>query len=416
VRCSKIRTADLPLILRIALYLYSTLPKAMQKIKTRFQVFVITVILGLTIFGLSSLSYASAASYNNVQVFVQTKSSLPDYFIVSAFNMSGYMVASSQSYYPAASFELPNGQYIFAATAEQQYYSTTYYYPPTPVKATDLNSSLNSSGVMIPVVAQEPVVEYGYSLVQVANSTSITISTMNVTSLKTSRLAIKVAYANGTAAEGASVSASILGGNFWGYGDNVVMSNTTDADGVSTLIMPQAPVQVYAWSWLPVNLPNGPSSVQVVVGGEKVNVTVYWQPMSVGLAGSTVIVPPGAGASISLRVQQSDYWVMTNGVQGTATAGMGVGMTSASESGSIPAAVYQQSQGSQQGQSSQVVLPTTITSTVTYSNPRPTTSDSVSESSNSLLTGSALLVMIVAVLALAVAVLSILLVARTRRQ
>lgn len=388
----------------------------MQKIKIRSQVFVITVILGLTIFGLSSLSYANAASYNNVQVFVQTKSNLPDYFIVSAFNMSGYMVASSQSYYSAASFELPNGQYIFAATAEQQYYSTIYY-SPTPVKATDLNSSLNSSGLMIPIVAQEPVVEYGYSLVQVANSTSITISTMNATSLKTSMLTVKVAYANGTAAEGASVSASILGGNFWGYGDNVVMSNTTDADGVSTLIMPQAPVQVYAWSWLPVNLPNGPTSVQVVVGGEKVNVTVYWQPMSVGLAGSAIIVPPGAGASISLRVQQSNYWVTPYGVQGTATAtaAMGGGMTSASEAGSIPAAVYQQSQGIQQGQSSQVVLPTTITSTVTYSNPRPTTSDLGSESS-SLLTGSSLLVMIVAVLALAVAVLSILLVARIRRQ
>ncbi len=389
----------------------------MQKIKIRSQVFVITVILGLTIFGLSSLSYANAASYNNVQVFVQTKSNLPDYFIVSAFNMSGYMVASSQSYYSAASFELPNGQYIFAATAEQQYYSTIYY-SPTPVKATDLNSSLNSSGLMIPIVAQEPVVEYGYSLVQVANSTSITISTMNATSLKTSMLTVKVAYANGTAAEGASVSASILGGNFWGYGDNVVMSNTTDADGVSTLIMPQAPVQVYAWSWLPVNLPNGPTSVQVVVGGEKVNVTVYWQPMSVGLAGSAIIVPPGAGASISLRVQQSNYWVTPYGVQGTATAtaAMGGGMTSASEAGSIPAAVYQQSQGIQQGQSSQVVLPTTITSTVTYSNPRPTTSDLGSESSSSLLTGSSLLVMIVAVLALAVAVLSILLVARIRRQ
>ena len=382
----------------------------MQKIKTRSQVFVITVILGLTILGLSSMSYASAASLNNVQIFVQTKSSLPDYFMVSAYNMSGFMVASSQSYYPAASFELPNGQYIFTVTAQQQYYPT--YYTPTPVKA----EYSNSSGTITSIVARAPVVEYGYSTIQVASSTSITISTMDVTSPDTNRLAIKVTYANGTAAEGASVYASILGGNYWGYENNVVMSNVTDADGVSTLIVPQAPVQVYAWSWLPLNVPNGPSSVQVTVGGEKVNITVYWQPTSVGLAGSTIIVPPEAGASISLRAQQPNYWVMSNGVQGTTT--MRDATTAASEPGSIPAAVYQQSQGSQQGQSSPVVLPTTITSTITYSNPGPTPSPtgSGSESSNGLPTGSALLLMIVAVLALAIAVLSILFVARIKRQ
>lgn len=388
----------------------------MQKIKTRSQVFVITVILGLTIFGLGSLPYASAASFNNVQIFIQTESSLPDYFMVSAYNMSGFMVASSQSYYPAASFELPNGQYIFTVTAQQQYYYSTPY-SATPVKA----EYSNSSGTITSIVAQAPVVEYGYSTIQVASSTSITISTMDVTSPDTNKLAIKVTYANGTAAEGASVYASILGGNYWGYENNVVMSNVTDADGVSTLIVPQAPVQVYAWSWLPLNVPNGPSTVQVTVGGEKVNITVYWQPTSVGLAGSTIIVPPEAGASISLRVQQSDYWVMSNGVKGmgTTTAGMGMGVrtTTATEAGSIPAAVYQQSQGSLQGQTSSVVLPTTITSTVTYSNPGTTSStNSGSESSNSLPTGSELLVMIVAVLALALAVLSILFVARIRKQ
>jgi hypothetical protein len=359
----------------------------MVKIKIRQQALTLTVILGIVLICLSSLSFVSADSYNNVQIFIQTNSGIPDYFTISAFNMSGFMVASSQTFYPAASFELPNGQYMFIVTAEQRYYSTDY--KSTPVTAKD------STGIATPTISPDlPVTEYGYSVVQVTSSKTFTIQTVNSTSLRTHNLTIKVAYANGTAAKGASVYGSILGGYYWGYENKLMMSNVTDAEGISNLIVPDAPVQVYAWSWLPVNLPEDKPSVQVaIVGGEKVNVTVYWQPNYVGLAGSVLLVPPEISASISLHVQQSSYWATSSEVRDS--TGMKDGTTTATSGpGLVPAAINQQSQ------TSSVTPPSTVTAYVTSSDREPTltTTSSISESSNSIPVGSALLFAIAAVL------------------
>ncbi|OGD45815.1 hypothetical protein A3K70_04550 [Candidatus Bathyarchaeota archaeon RBG_16_48_13] len=369
---------------------------------TGYQILGIAALMGLILLSSSSLSFANAASFNNVQVFIQTASDLPDHFTISAFNMSGYMFASTQSRYPAASFELPDGQYIFTATAERQDYQV--YGSPTPMMS-------DSTGVQEPSIAKgdmpmpyykEPVVEYGYSVRQVLRSTSFTISTLNVTSFPTSKLTIKVTYANGTAASGASVSASVVGSQYyWGYGSDLVTWNSTDADGVATLTAPQAPVQINVWSWIPVDLPKEQRTVQVVVGGEKVDVTVYWEPMHVGLAGSILIIPPQTSASVTLYVQQPSYWVMPYALRGSPT---GEGQTTVSPGpDSIPAPVYMQQQGNpklQDYQAPEVQSPTGSTST---------------PASLGLFTESTLLVAI-AVAALVTAAVSLLVAVRASRR
>jgi hypothetical protein len=373
----------------------------MNKAKTKSMIFALAAILGFTVvLGFSSLSFANTVSYNNVQVFVQTASSIPDYFTVSAFNMSGYMVASSQTQYPAASFELPNGQYIFTATADQS--SNQIYYSPSPKVGAN-----GAQGNLAMPYYEAPVTEYGYSVQQVSGSTSFTISTQNVTSFPTTILTIKVVYANGTVAEGASVSASVVGSwYYWGYESDAVMWNTTQADGTATLVTPQAPVQVDAWSWIPVNMTRDQTTVQVIVAGEEVNVTVYWQPTYVGLAGSTLIVPPQTSASITLHVQQPDYWVVPLGVQTTSTPGSEA--PASSSPSSIPAAVYQQQQGNPLLKNYQA--PKNPTSTT------PTNPQTTSSKDSGLFTGSALPPAIVAFAALAVAALSLAIAARIKRQ
>jgi hypothetical protein len=371
----------------------------MNKVKTGSMIFALTAILGFTaLLGLSALSLANAASYSNVQVFVQTTSNLPDYFTVSAFNMSGYMVASSQTQYPAASFELPNGQYIFTATADQS--SNQIYYAPT------VGVNVAQGSLAMPYY-EAPVMEYGYLTQQVSGSTTLTISTQNVTSFPTTTLTIKVAYANGTAADGATVTASVVGSwYYWGYESNAVMWNTTQADGIATLVAPRAPVQIDAWNWIPVNLPSNLTTVPVNVGGEEVNVTVYWQPTYVGLAGSALIVPPQTSASITLHVQQPNYWVVPYGAEATPTTGGKA--TSSSSANSIPATVYQQQQGNPLLKNYQT--PTNPTSS-TPTNPQQKSSDN-----SGFFSGNMLPLTIVAFTALAVAALSLAMAARIQKQ
>lgn len=373
----------------------------MNKVKIESVIFALTAILGFSaLLGLCSQSFANTASYSNVQVFVQTASTLPDYFTVSAFNMSGYMVASSQTQYPAASFELPNGQYIFTVTADQS--SNQIYYAPSSMVGVNV-----AQGNLAMPYYEAPVVEYGYVTKQISGSTTLTISTQNVTSFPTTMLTIKVVYANGTAAEGATVSASVIGSwYYWGYESNAVMWNTTQADGIATLVTPQAPVQVDAWSWIPVNLPNNLTTVPVIVAGEEVNVTVYWQPTYVGLAGSALIVPPQTNASITLHVQQPNYWVMPYGAQATPTTGGEA--TASSSSSSIPATVYQQQQGNPLLKNYQT--PTNPTSST------PTNSQQTSPTNSGFFSGSALPSTIVAFAALAVAALSLAVTARIQKR
>ena len=254
----------------------------------------------------------AASSFDNVQISIQTSSNLPDSFTVSAYNMTGGLVASYQSQYPAAAFELPSGAYIFTASATRQ---QTVDYPMILANGTATANVTNGGAVISPpikcctppaqccYVYNPPVVEYGYASQQVSGPTSLTISTESVN--QTSTLSIKVSYPNGTLASGAYVSAEVLGDTYsWAYGSSIVsMSNSTDAQGIATLITPTAPVLVSASASLPIVLPNNQTTLQVTVGGVKVNVTANWEPDQVNFAGQALILPPQTSAAIVLQYQ-----------------------------------------------------------------------------------------------------------------
>jgi hypothetical protein len=279
----------------------------MKNFKKNFSLACI-IVLGLSLLTVTSLASASLTSYDNVQINIQTSSSMPSgYYTVSAFNMTGYQESSVQTYYPAASFELPNGQYIFTVTAENQ--TNSIYAVPLASGATSSSGSgASTPGAPLPIYVA-PAVEYGYSVQQVSSSETITITTQNVSSFPTNTLTIQVLYANGTAAAGASVSASTIGSSYyWGYEPNVVTWTTTDSNGYATLVTPTAPEQINAWSWLPLNL-TGVASPQVIIAGEPVNVSGPMIPAYLGLAGSTLIIPPQTTATITMQTQQQNYWV-----------------------------------------------------------------------------------------------------------
>jgi hypothetical protein len=307
-----------------------------RNVWTVFLSVAIISVLGFGFLSLGPLSFASAADYNNVQISVQTSGILADYFSVSAFNMSGFQEALVQTHFPAASFELPSGQYIFTVTANNQTYSV--YNPPVPLEAPS-SGGQGSLGVPSLPVYVAPAVEYGYSVQQVSSSVAITITTQDVVQFPTNTLTVKALYANGTAAVGASVSASVIGSSYyWGYEPDVVTWASTGADGVATLVTPAAPVQVDAWIWLPSNATSYPPP-QVGASGSAVNGTGVAVPVYVGLGGSVVVVPPQAAVTIMLEAQQVDYWgVPYVGVSTPSGSVPG----SVAGPGSVPYSVYAQ--------------------------------------------------------------------------
>jgi hypothetical protein len=135
------------------------------------------------------------------------------------------------------------------------------------------------------------------------------------------------------------VSASVIGANYyWGYEPNVVTWATTGTNGNAELLTPAAPLQVDAWKWVPTSGTTYPSP-QAEGSGQAVNGTIIAVPIYVGLAGSTVVVPPQTSAVITLLLQQANYWV----TPGVVTA---IGAPSTSNyfpgPGSIPSSVYEQ--------------------------------------------------------------------------
>ncbi len=330
----------------------------MHYFRISFSSLALTIILGLSLLSVTSLASASLTSYNNVQINIQTSNIQAGYFTVSAFNMMGFQESSVQTYYPAASFELPSGQYIFTVTANNQTDSNA----PVPVPLGALSSSGGSSSSTPAVpIPEAPAIEYGYSVQQISSSTSIAITTQNVSSFPTNTLTIQVLYANGTAAADASVSASTIGSfYYWGYESNVITWTTTGPDGYATLVTPVAPEQIDAWSWLPLNL-TGITAPQVIVAGEPVNVTGPMEPAYIGVAGSTMMVPPQTTSTITMVTQQQNYWETP--YVGTASPEAG-SASGASSSGSsvgpyaIPASVYAQQQGNPALQVTQTPTPT----------------------------------------------------------
>ena len=268
-----------------------------------------SVLIALLLVGASAPVVALVASsgalpaLNSVQVTIQTTKDYPYQYTLTAYNTSGYQVASFYGNFPEAGFGLPSGTYLITASAYYQQYNVCYL---CPLEA-GANSSVSSgSSVAIPIRYYPPVSEYGFAVVKVTGSSQMTIDTKNSTNLPLVGVPVHVAFFNGTAAVGASVSAYVVGMQY-GYGENWVSYGQTGSDGNVTLTMPAAPIEVDAYLSVPIQLPKGVGVVPVEVGGQKVNVTVYWQPAQVELFGQALVLPPQRGAEITLQVQQYSY-------------------------------------------------------------------------------------------------------------
>jgi len=311
------------------------------------------VIVGLLAFGADGLVLTTAyaqVTYNVIQVFVQPTSDRNTYFLLSAYNSSGSLVATSQSQYPVFALELPSETYLFAVMAQQ----APVYVGPSPMMSagtTQKGEPLPPTGgstYPVPSTYQPP--EYGYDYQTVTGSLTLTIPTKPMSDIPTTSVSVQTSFVNGSAASGVSVYASVVGAWYWWNGKGeVTMWSQTGSNGIATLTVPNLPLEVNTWTWLPVDLPKNVTTIQVVIGGEEVNVTVYWQPTYVGLAGKELIIPPKTSANIMLHAQQADYWVMPYGAE-RATANTPTGLdTAASLSGGIPISVYNQYQASQGG-------------------------------------------------------------------
>lgn len=311
--------------------------------------------------GLAAVIFAAAvlpgvtmgASFDNVQIFATTSTNLPYSFTFSAYNLTGSLVASYQGPYPAAAFELPSGEYLFTVSAVYQSYIPCLGVCPLPGPlVTESGGSTSSGNSSTPqsIMYRVPVSEYGYDIATVTSAQTLNIHLMNVTGLQTSGVAVKVTYANGTAAAGATVSASVVGQWYywWGEGSNTTMYGQTDVNGVVTLVLPRAPVVVTAWRWVPVYIPAVNRTITVDVGGQQVNVTAYWEPTYVGLSGAALVTPPASSVHLTLVYQQPDYWVVPAGVLTSQTSGGTTGPLLASQGSATPSSVAQAGQSQQQ--------------------------------------------------------------------
>lgn len=310
---------------------------------------------------------ASAASFNNVQIFANPISSQAHAFQFAAYNLSGSLVASYQGPYPAAAFELPSGGYLFTVSAND------YIQPRMGYACPLVQGGSSSSGTVSPSVpptatgskaiipwCYPPSSEYGYAVTSITGPQTVTIDLKNTSKLSTTPVTVKVSYVNGTAVQGAYVYASVVGEWYywwWGGSTSLNMSGQTDGNGIVHLVVPGAPTVITAWKWLPVFSDKNGTTYTVDLGGQEINVTAYWEPTYVGLSGSGLLLPPQNSVSITLRYQQPDYWVMPAGVAAErATAGAAPPATLANQPGGTPSSISN-SQGS-----SQLYLPAQIPS------------------------------------------------------
>lgn len=284
----------------------------------------------------------------NVQISVQTQSTLPDYFVVSAYNSTGALVTTSQSQYPAGSLQLPSGTYTLTATATVQ---SSYYQPYPAYSGGGVASAVgapaqSASSPSVCCIYSQPLVEYGYLAQNVASSTTVTIPTRNINDTSSSAVTIKASFPDGTVGQGAYVSASVLGNWYWGYGPKgISMYNTTNAAGSATLVTPNVPLIVSVWASVPVNLPANQTTIQRTIAGEKINVTLYWQPTYVSFAGWSLTTPPQPSVSVVLHYQQPMYYVTPYGSKtgggGAVDYGNGVPVPAGSAAPSAPGSAGQ---------------------------------------------------------------------------
>jgi hypothetical protein len=230
-------------------------------------------------------------------------------------------------------FELPSGTYLFAATANGPASSQ----PPVccvcaqsgavtegaPALKTNSGPSV-SPGIAFPCFYSNPLAEYGYSLTQVSGSTSLTIATHSPSSIPTVDVSVSVSFKNGTAVSGAYVSANVVGADLsWGGNSSLSMDAQTAANGVAHLVVPAVPLTVTASESVEVNLTQSQSTVQVNVGGQTVNVTLYYSPNYVYLTASALLIPPKTSLSMVLSAQTQSPMIpyAASSAAGSAAAG-----------------------------------------------------------------------------------------------
>lgn len=273
--------------------------------QVRFSVAVL-VCLSFIAVGFTSLIpvNATSATLNNVQVFVQTTSTNLNSYSLIAYNSSGYLVASSTSTYAAFGLELPSGTYLITVTATQEgsYYPIAY---SSGVGTASLPA--NSSNIIISPPIKVPLTEYGYVLQTVSGPITLNIKTAPITTVPTTKIHVGVSYVNGTSVSGAWVYSSVVGGYYDGVNTKTVMENQTVAGGSTTLIVPNLPILLNGYISLPVNAPKTTTTTTTTIGGQPLNVTIYWQPNYVELSGTALVIPPQTTAQITLSLQQSSY-------------------------------------------------------------------------------------------------------------
>jgi hypothetical protein len=283
-------------------------------------------------------------SLDAVQLSIQTKSlpSVSSYDLV-AYNSTGVPVASYTGQYPQVTFDLPSGTYLFAANANGPASSG----PPSccvcagsgvanpPAQSTKTSvSGTGGAAIAYPCYYSNPPVEYGYSLTLVSGPTALTIPTQPSTSIPTTNVSVSVSFKNGTAVSGAYVSTSVVGADFyWGNDPNVTMYAQTSANGVAQLVVPAAPLTVTASESVMVNLPKSQTTTQVNVGGQLVNVTIYYSPNYVYLSASALLVPPQTSLSMVVTAQAQPLlypYAVGSAASGGAPTGVANGAATAS--------------------------------------------------------------------------------------
>jgi hypothetical protein len=299
-------------------------------VRTRAFSFLILLALATLMPAALPLAANAAPALNQVSVTIQTSQNLSFQYTLTAYNTSGYQVTSYFGLFPQAAFGLPAGTYLLTASA---YYQQAYcsLCPLGSISSGPAVAAKGSPTIAMPIRYVPPYAEYGYAVVQVSAPQQLTIQTRNDTSAPLVSVPVHVAFANGTAASGASVSAYVVG-SYSVYNQQMVTSGQTGADGNVSLVLPEEPVQVSAYMSLPLQLPENVSTVTVTVGGEKVNVTVYWQPNYIDLVGQALILPPQMSAELTLHVQQTFQPPIYYGAPGMTT---GVAVTSTTTGGAV---------------------------------------------------------------------------------
>lgn len=136
----------------------------------------------------------------------------------------------------------------------------------------------------------------------------------------------------------------------------MTMYTQTGPDGVAHLVVPAVPLTVSASTSVEVSLPKSQTTTQVNVGGQLVNVTLYYSPNYVYLTAAALLIPPQT--SLNLVVTAQPGYPLIKYAAGSASSGQAV--TSAVPPSSAPGAqdiVGAQSSGSSSQNSQITAIP-----------------------------------------------------------